>query len=64
MNPNQDTGREIIKTLGTSSYVLWCYLKNRNFVTPPIKEMELHFGRNQRTIKVWMKKLAEHGYTV
>lgn len=62
MNDYRETGKEIIKTLGTNPYILWCYLQDRNFVTPSIKELEHHFGRNQRTIKTWIKKLEEHGY--
>lgn len=62
MNHNTNTGKEIIKTLGTSPYILWRYLKDRNFVTPSMKELEQHFGRNQRTIRTWIKKLEKHGY--
>ncbi|WP_367760933.1 helix-turn-helix domain-containing protein [Ammoniphilus sp. 3BR4] len=34
----------------------------RNFESLSIKELERHFGRNQRTIRGWIKKLKENGY--
>lgn len=41
---------------------MWLYLKDRDFIRPSIDEMTNHFGRNPRTIKVWLRKLKEHGY--
>lgn len=55
-------GAEIIKNLGTSEYVMWIYLKERNFVLPSLEEMTNHFGRHPRTIRCWLNKLKLHGY--
>lgn len=62
MNNNREEGKEIIKTLGVNPYILWLFLLERDFESLSIKELEQHFGRNQRTIRGWIKKLKENGY--
>lgn len=62
MNHNREAGKEIIKTLGINPYMRWLYLLERNFESLSIMELEQHFGRNQRTIRGWIKKLKENGY--
>ncbi|MEW9673494.1 helix-turn-helix domain-containing protein [Ammoniphilus sp. 3BR4] len=62
MNYTKETGAKIIKQLGISPYILWRYLIERNIKQPSMKELEEHFGRNERTIRVWLKKLEVHGY--
>ncbi len=62
MNHTRETGAEIIKQLGTSPYILWRYLMERNFIQPSMNELEQHFGRSPRTIRCWLKKLEVHGY--
>lgn len=59
---HKDIGKEIIQKLGTSHYIMWSYLENRNFTILSIDEIAQDLGRHGRTIQRWLKDLQEHGY--
>jgi len=48
---HKDIGKEIIQKLGTSHYIMWSYLENRNFTILSIDEIAQDLGRHGRTIQ-------------
>lgn len=54
--------QEIIRTLGTSVYMMWKYLESKNFIYPSMDQMVKDLGRSSRTIKGWIRKLEDQGY--
>ncbi|WP_167577764.1 helix-turn-helix domain-containing protein [Ammoniphilus sp. YIM 78166] len=55
-------GTKIILDLGKSEYLMWLFLKERDFNRPSMKEMVNHFDRNPRTIRRWLARLEDNGY--
>lgn len=55
-------GQEIIRTLGTSVYMMWKYLEGKNFIYPSMDQMVKDLGRSSRTIRGWIRKLESEGY--
>lgn len=57
----EEIGTLIIQELGINAYLTWLYLKEKNNI-PPIKEIAEALGRQERTVRRWVKELKERGY--
>ncbi|WP_134703294.1 helix-turn-helix domain-containing protein [Ammoniphilus sp. YIM 78166] len=57
----EEIGAQIIQELGINAYLIWMYLKEKSKI-PPIKEIAEALGRQERTVRRWVKELKQRGY--